>query len=1222
LIEESIQSQPLKIGYFSIVKYNKLLQDPLTLAILRNYRQLLDSIQTTKDNRSNYSFYDFLNNDEVKDSLALPATGSLFNNFNPQPKKDLDNELLRVAAEQGLIDINNTEALEKGFTTFFTSEEIQKIRQQVAENPDVYKRVKAAQTAKVLNTGVEVTKVIGDFLDQGPMGLLEKANPQLAYLFRQLGIDELAREAFLCLTFGFNVEVGRINQAVQNSLVRASSSIYYPPDKPKSSPINKPKIDLEQFKPFTISGDLWKEIEKAIVDAIQQVVLEVVKKLAELLRENCNLNSPRSTDYGSNDLTDFIDNNPNPENSLLPIVGAGSGIDQIASKNKMSNQQIFDYLSSLSSILSSIDICILFLNREDASDDLIDRIIEFNQNYSLEVVRTDLVSRSAIMGFFADLSAIVEVTDLCNQIANELYNINQDNVCLTEGDLQDENIQELLDLIENGLVVDPPSFDLDCPDSKFLDPTIQKSIPETFNALAESVQLQFISSAESAKEILLEPVLKNDSRVLNDLKNAGITGSIGPSIDPKFLEKLVAALQSVSNITNLTESCPTVDIPELLGFDAAAGPGAVSKALEVVAGTLSDPNFANAINGIGEKINQLSGSETAGNPVFTTYQFNQAFLNNFRNYIDMTTFDDDTPHNTRTEKFYTSTAGSSYTFTTISSTEHTHGFVNFPDLDPVVHSNTEAPADIANDSIHEVTMPDGEYVQHEHPLTKIYNQGTFELLPSQQLITTETSEALLTAVESDTYQDLLLNFGFNSNTQNNNMTLVYPKYINQSSSNEQLRVLLNLGLFSEGQSAGTQELVIVDRFASPEDLAAATFNSSVSESELSFYQSNQYENLNSEVSENFEQGNLYVSKFAAPLAQKRFVESGVGGDVLEEYKEAYYQDYAYIFGIQVQEMINYILRNGVFDAATLQSLNLFTLNEGCPPSELADFLDIDGIIEQMIEEYKEAACNGDDIPLASKIRNVIKFGMYLLLAQIHIAETIIKNIFVMTAFNLNDVLSPDSFYFRFAKTQMLSSLTRYFDSIEQFQNSLIRQDLVSYFNLKIQRQSVINKGGITYADGTVAFPTGTEFSVTDEDTFVGFDDIIDYLVNDRLQRSRQSINNALQKAIPGKKRASFAEALLSQIPVIKYDSVIPAIDAPERDTWETNLKNEVIRDLFDSREGFYILKSSSTAPLPNLKVYSLWCYINQNSENMLFNVINQIATEVEVESTEIAEDIS
>jgi len=1195
LIEESIQSQPLKVGYFSIVKYNKLLQDPLTLAILRNYRQLLDSIQTTKDNRSNYSFYDFLNNDEVKDSLALPATGSLFNNFNPQPKKDLDNELLRVAAEQGLIDINNTEALEKGFTTFFTSEEIQKIKQQVAENPDVYKRVKAAQTAKVLNTGVEVTKVIGDFLDQGPLGLLDKANPQLAYLFRQLGIDELAREAFLCLTFGFNVEAGRINQAVQNSLVRASSSIYYPPDEPKSSPINKPKIDLEQFKPFSISGPLWPEIEKAIIDALQNTVLEVVKKLAELLRENCDLNSPRSTDYGSNDLTDFVDNNPNPENSLLPIVGAGLGIDQIASKNKMSNQQIFDYLSSLSSILSSIDICILFLNREDASDDLIDRIIEFNQNYSLEVVRTDLVSRSAIMGFFADLSAIVDVTDLCNQIANELYNINQDNVCLTEGDLQDENIQELLDLIENGLVVDPPSFDLDCPDSKFLDPTIQKSIPETFNALAESIQLQFISSAESAKEILLEPVLKNDSRVLNDLKNAGITGSIGPSIDPTFLTAIVGALDTVSNFTG-GDFCPEIDFAELLGVqDIEQAQEIINQISDVVSGTLSDPNFANAINGIGEKINQLSGSETAGNPVFTTYQFNQAFLNNFKNYIDMTTFNDSVEYDTQTSRFYTSSAGASYTFTTISPTEHIHRFVNSPLNVPVTHSNTEPPPgnSILGDTVHETLMPEGIYVEHDHPLTEIYSNGNDQLSLSEPLV--ETNEVLLesfsVAVESDTYQDLSLTFGFDSDVQNNNMTLVYPKYINQSSSSEQLRVLLKLGLFSEDQAStgtGGQQIALAG-----DNLAAAAFNNFVSEDELSFY-----------ADSTFEQGNLFVSKFAEPLIDAR------DNDDLDELKKAYYQDHAYAFGLQVEEMFSYILRNGVFDAATLQSLNLFTLNEGCPPDELADFLDIEGIIQQMIEEYKEAACNGDDVPLASKIRNVIKFGMYLFMAQIHIAETIIKNIFVMTAFNLDSVLNPDSFYFRFVKTQILTSLTRYLNNIEQFQNSLIRQDLTSYFNLKIQRQSVINRGGITYADGTVAFPAGTQFSITDEDTFVGFDDIIDFLINDRLQRSRQSINNALQKAIPGKTRVSFTEALLSQFPVIEYNGAIPEMKTLQGNTWETNIKNEVIGDLFDNREGFYILKSSGpTTFFGDLKVYSLWYY--QNSENLFFNVIDQMATELE-----------
>ena len=1233
LIEESIQSQPLKIGYFSIAKYNKLLQDPLTLAILRNYTQLLDSIQTSKDNRSNYSFYDFLNNDEVKDSLALPATGSLFGNFNPQPKKDLDNELLRVASEQGLIDVNNTEALEKGFTTFFSSEELQKIRQQVAENPDIYKRVKAAQTAKVLNTGVEVTKAIGAFLDEGPMGLVAKANPQLAYLFRQLGIDELAREAFLCLTFGLNVEAGRINKAVQNSLVRASSSIYYPPDKPKSSPISKPKIDLELFKPFSISGPLWPEIEKAIIDALQNIVLEVIKKLAELLRENCNLNSPRSSDYGSNDITDFVENNPNPENSLLPFVGAGTGLDQIASKNKMTNQQIFDYLSSLSSILSSIDICILFLNREDASDDLIDRIIEFNQEYSLEVVRTDLVSRSAIMGFFADLSGIVDVTDLCNQIANELYDINQDNVCLTEGELQDENIQELLDLIENGLVVEPPALDLDCPDSKFLDPTIQKTIPETFNFLAETIQLQFISSAESAKEILLEPVLKNDSRVLNDLKNAGITGSIGPSIDPTFLTAIVSALQTVSNITDLEEACPTVDIPELLGFDVAAAGEAVSKALEVVAGTLSDSNFANALNGIGEKINQLGqGDDAATNPVFTSYQFNQEFLNKFRNYIRMATFNDDTEYDTETSRFYTSLAGANYVYTTISPTQHIHNFVNSPGETPVTHSNTEPPPGngLLGDTVHETVMPDGIYVQHDHPLSEVYYDGDGQLSLSEPLI--ETNEVQLanisTAVESDSYQDLSLIFGFDDDTENNNLTLVYPK----ASNSEQLRVLLNLGLFTPAESEGTGPIVALTNEFNQNtdvDLAAAALNVSITEEDLPFYQEDwQHSTPLENAGWDLEGGNLFVSKFAYPLLQQRRTSQQLASnaDVLELNKKAYYQDFAYIFGFQVQEMFDYILQNGVFDAAILQSLNLFTLNEGCPPDELADFLDIEGIIEQMLKEYKEAACNGDDVPLASKIRNVIKFGMYLLLAQIHIAQIIIKNIFVMIAFNLDNVLSPDSFYFRFVKAQILTSLTRYFDNIEQFQDSLIRQDLASYFNLKIQRQSVINRGGITYADGTVAFPAGTQFSVTDEDTFIGFDDIIDFLINDRLQRSRQSISNALQKAIPGKIRVSFIEALISQFPVIEYqfeagnDVIPPRSNEATRIAWEGRIKTSVIEDLFKKREGFYILKSSKPGT-PTIKIYSLWCYTNKDDEeDMFFNVIEEIATESIAQNTDY-EDI-
>ena len=184
----------------------------------------------------------------------------------------MTNELLRVANDYGLIDVNNVDDLEKGFKDYFTSEEYKKLKEEVADNPEVFKRVAAAQTVKALNTAAQVSEVIGDVLDQGPLGLIERANPKVAYIMRQFGIDEIAREAFVCLTFGASVEAGRINKAVRNALVRAGSSVYYPPDVPKEAPISLPEVDFTQFQIFTVSGELWKEIEKVIVDTVQQTV--------------------------------------------------------------------------------------------------------------------------------------------------------------------------------------------------------------------------------------------------------------------------------------------------------------------------------------------------------------------------------------------------------------------------------------------------------------------------------------------------------------------------------------------------------------------------------------------------------------------------------------------------------------------------------------------------------------------------------------------------------------------------------------------------------------------------------------------------------------------------------------------------------------------------------------------------------------------------------------
>ena len=1289
LIEDSIESQPLRVGYFSIIKNNKLLKDPLTLAILRNYQNLLSAFQGAQSGLSPYSFFDFLNDDSVRDSLGL--TGDLIENFQLQPKKDLTNELLRVASDQGLIDVNNVDDLEKGFKDYFTSEEYRKLKQEVADNPEVFKRVAAAQSVKALTTAADITNTIANVIEQGPLGLVQKNNPKVAYIMRQFGIDEIAKEAFLCLTFGASAAAARVGRATSNALTSAAASIYIPPDLPKPAPISLPEVDFKQFKPFTISGDLWKQIEKALVDTVQQIVLEIIKQLADLLRENCPTTSPRSTDYGENDITSFINNNPNPQLEGLPQVGATSQLEQLSAKNGLSVQQTLDYLSALSSILSSIDICTLMLNRNDAPSDLLDKILDFNAEYSDTAVGERLDSITQILGFFEDLSASVDVTDLCNQIANELYALNQDNVCLDTGIFDDENIDELLRLIEDGLVIDLPRVQLECPDSEFLDPTIGKSVPETFNVLAETVQLQFIASGDSVKEIMLQPVQANESPMLSGIQYAdelrGVERELGPGISPEFLEKIVSVLQDVKegfdDLETRLEECD-VDIARVLGTDQAAAIGTVSTMAGALTDASNDPNFRDAIQNVIDNIQGLDNQANIENPVFTTYKFNQNFVDALRDYIIPETFEyDPQTLQTLTQRFYSSyfiEPGAADEYKDLQllfrfaeendisvlpslneSGQHFHYYVNVANdpngLGYVIHQDDEAIFSPNNSTLTRQTagLPANEYdindfTRIDPPYTSNqlrYVTGHVSVNTSNNAISvylsrndldddeyTVLEEAQLfimnqypnaemrNVVPQVRYQnyDVQYNvptgpefYGYQINGRldttieapqdgdgvhdiENGLyigshihpgypelgpaTLQAPFAVDQQATStttayQPLAENLENSFLESFASTGVGEQVGTPPSGFPNSLAI-TYPAKPADYEepqliadfnlQRFFLNNAEDEIiggsktatvseieynDSSVNSLGDTANAFVYKFAEAIISE--LESPDTEDGLE----VYYSDFPQAYGQLVDNAFDYVLNNGIFDAATLQSLNFFTQTENCPPSELGDLLDIDGIIQQMMDEYKEGCA--DVIPLSSKIRNVIKYGMYQLLVQVHIAEFIIKNIFVMSAYNIEGLLDRDSFVFTFIRAQVLQSLLAYFNQTGPQLGNVVRLDLVSYFNIKTKRLSVANQGGILYQDGTVAIPDGTEFSVTTEDTFFGFDEILDFMIIDRIDRSRLAINNALRKALPNTNQLSFDESVLRTLPGLTVETDTPeAISQILSSIDESSLTAEVL----------------------------------------------------------------
>ena len=252
----------------------------------------------------------------------------------------------------------------------------------------------------------------------------------------------------------------------------------------------------------------------------------------------------------------------------------------------------------------------------------------------------------------------------------------------------------------------------------------------------------------------------------------------------------------------------------------------------------------------------------------------------------------------------------------------------------------------------------------------------------------------------------------------------------------------------------------------------------------------------------------------------------------------------------------------------------------------------------MIEEYKEIACGSENNDLSSNIRSVIKFGMYLLLVQIHIAEVIIKNIFVMSAFDLESLLDRNNFVFQFVRGQILQSLKFYFsDEAEVSEESRVRQDLTKYFNSKILRPLVIEKGGITYVDDTVAFNAGQQFSITDEDTFVGFDEILDYLIYDRVLRSAKAISNALKKALPDKKQLPFDKAFIASLPRL-------AVSRDDQSSVASYIIQEQISDYLPT-EGFFLTVKTRVIDLNSgnkkeRRRFKLWWKSTYDTSNTVY----------------------
>ena len=277
------------VGFISNVKYDPKFRDPLTMAILKNHEQILQNSAQSSGLSQQSSITQFFKSLGMGTNPTFsPQLGDIPGSLTP------GNNIFGNRSADDLIDLNDIQKLDNLFNTIMTPEEVQQLEKS-AQDPKIKKRILQKQKATKLKAGIQTVKVIDDILNFnfplfGPN--LSKEGRAVNAVLSQFGIQELAKEALICLTLGLGATASRITQSVKNSIVESASSLRKEPLKPsKELNIERPTLAMKLKDPaayFSVSGDppIGQQIKDIILNALANAGFEVIKSLAEMIQFN------------------------------------------------------------------------------------------------------------------------------------------------------------------------------------------------------------------------------------------------------------------------------------------------------------------------------------------------------------------------------------------------------------------------------------------------------------------------------------------------------------------------------------------------------------------------------------------------------------------------------------------------------------------------------------------------------------------------------------------------------------------------------------------------------------------------------------------------------------------------------------------------------------------------------------------------------------------------
>ncbi len=239
--------------------------------------------------------------------------------------------------------------------------------------------------------------------------------------------------------------------------------------------------------------------------------------------------------------------------------------------------------------------------------------------------------------------------------------------------------------------------------------------------------------------------------------------------------------------------------------------------------------------------------------------------------------------------------------------------------------------------------------------------------------------------------------------------------------------------------------------------------------------------------------NPYLVRFVGPIVDDRAIDL-TDASGIADIARIVATEHSEVQRHMLDNLFDFIEREGAFNAARISNLNFFKINNNCPPESVGDLFDAEGILDQMKREFAAGACY-DENSNTDKARNALYYGLIMMYVQAALVEFIIQNVTVFASFQMSSLIANQLIRDYMVNQTVDNLINSTLDGA-----SIFEREIFNYFDRVSRRTPTILNGGITHSYDTSTVVPGYELDEDGQQALYPLNnrDLLRFLVEERI----------------------------------------------------------------------------------------------------------------------------